>query len=78
MIALALHSTKFSKAIMSNKKIKVLAVGGEYGFIEYNLAKWTKWGITTSDIDEKLITKYPTTPTRNRDKRSSSNSNRNY
>lgn len=42
-----------------NKKIKVLAVGGEYGFIEYNLSKWTRWNIITSDIEENLIKKYP-------------------
>ena len=42
-----------------NKKINVLAVGGEFGFIEYNLSKWTNWVITTSDVDAKSIKKYP-------------------
>ena len=45
--------------IDTQKKLKVLAVGGEYGFIEYNLAKWTKWDIITSDMEEYLISRYP-------------------
>ena len=46
--------------LKTTDKLKVLAVGGEYGFIEYNLAKWTKWDILSSDINENLIRKYGT------------------
>lgn len=46
-------------SLKSNYNLKVLAVGGKFGFIEYNLAKWTKWKIITSDVEKKLITKYP-------------------
>ena len=45
--------------IKLSDKIKVLAVGGEYGFIEYNLTKWTNWDIITSDIEPILVNKYP-------------------
>jgi SAM-dependent methyltransferase len=45
--------------IRPESKLKVLAVGGEYGFIEYCLSKWTKWQIISSDIDRSLISKYP-------------------
>ncbi len=54
-----LNELKKYTTLNPNKKIKVLAVGGAYGFIEYNLAKWTKWNIITSDIEKNLITKYP-------------------
>ncbi|MFH0876264.1 MAG: class I SAM-dependent methyltransferase [archaeon] len=54
-----LSELKNNTSIDTEKKLKVLAVGGEFGLIEYNLSNWTKWDIITSDMDEKSIKRYP-------------------
>lgn len=47
------------EGISPNKKLKVLEVGCNHGFITYHLASKTKWDMYGGDVNKKNLNKYP-------------------
>lgn len=47
------------EGISPNKKLKVLEVGCNHGFITYHLASKTKWDMHGGDVNKKNLNKYP-------------------
>lgn len=53
-----LEEIRMFTKIRPDDRIRVLAIGAKFGFIEYALSQCTHWNIMTSDIDVKRIGRY--------------------